>query len=76
VSLTVDNQFSNELERLEETYATSSGFMERATHLLLAACSRQTVFPSSWRQKADAARDPRDANDHGDNPGIDKVGAV
>ena len=67
-SLMVDNQFSNELERLEETYATSSGFMERTTHLLLVACRRQTVFPSLWRQKADAARDQGDANDHGDNP--------
>ena len=75
-SLTVDNQFSNELERLEKTYATSSGFMERATHLLLVARRRQTVFPSLWRQKADAARDQGDANDHGDNPRIDKVGAV
>ena len=36
-SLAADNQFSNELERLEETYAASSGFMERATHLLLVA---------------------------------------
>jgi hypothetical protein len=38
-SLAADNQFSNELERLEETYA-ASGFMERATHLLLVARSR------------------------------------
>jgi SAM-dependent methyltransferase len=75
-TLVVGNQFSNELERLEETYATSSGFIERATHLLLVACRRQTVFPSSWRQKADAARDQRDANDHGDNPGIGEVAAV
>ena len=36
-SLAVDNQFSDELERLEETYSTSTGFMERATHLLLVA---------------------------------------
>ncbi len=40
-SLAVDNQFSNELERLEETYATSTGFMECATHLLLVARRRQ-----------------------------------
>jgi hypothetical protein len=32
LSLAVDNHFSDELTRLEETYATSSGFMERATH--------------------------------------------
>jgi hypothetical protein len=36
-SLAVDNQFSDELERLEETYATSTGFVERATHLMLVA---------------------------------------
>ena len=36
-SVVVDNQFSDELERLEETYATSTGFMERATHLMLVA---------------------------------------
>jgi SAM-dependent methyltransferase len=40
-SLAVDNQFCNELERLEETYAKSSGFMERATHLMLVARRRQ-----------------------------------
>jgi hypothetical protein len=34
------------------------------------------VFPSSLWQKADAARDQRDANDHGDNPGIGEVVAV
>ena len=72
----VDKQFSDELERLEETYATSSGFLERANHLLLVARHRQTAFPSSWRQKTDAARDQRDANDHGDDPRINKVGAV
>jgi hypothetical protein len=41
LSLAVDNQFSDELTRLEETYATSSGFMERATHLMLVARRRQ-----------------------------------
>jgi SAM-dependent methyltransferase len=39
-SLAVDNEFSNELERLEETYATKPGFVERATHLLLVARRR------------------------------------
>jgi SAM-dependent methyltransferase len=39
-SLTVDKRFSNELERLEETYATRPGFVERATHLLLVARRR------------------------------------
>ena len=75
-TLVVDNQFSNELERLEKTYATSSGFMERATHLMLVARRRQTLFPSLERQNTDAARDQGDANDYGDNPRIDKVRAV
>jgi SAM-dependent methyltransferase len=49
LSLAVDNHFSDELTRLEETYATSSGFMERATHLMLVARRRQTFLPSLWR---------------------------
>jgi hypothetical protein len=40
LSLAVDNQFSDDTKRLEETYATSSGFMERAAHLLLVARRR------------------------------------
>jgi SAM-dependent methyltransferase len=40
LSLAVDNHLYDELKRLEETYATSSGFMERATHLLLVARRR------------------------------------
>jgi hypothetical protein len=43
LSLAVDNQFSDELKRLEETYATSSGFMERATHLMLVARRRPSA---------------------------------
>jgi hypothetical protein len=46
LSLAVDNQFSDELERLEETFATSSGFMERATHLLLVARRRPAAAKS------------------------------
>jgi SAM-dependent methyltransferase len=46
ISVAVDNQFSDELERLEETYATSSGFMERATHLLLVARRRPAAAKS------------------------------
>ena len=42
-SLMVDNKFRCELERLEETYATSSGFMERAIHLLLVARHRRVA---------------------------------
>jgi SAM-dependent methyltransferase len=75
-SLTADKRFSHELERLEEIYSTSSGFMERATHLLLVARRRQSAFPSVWRQKTNGTRDQRDANDHGDDPRINKVGAV
>jgi hypothetical protein len=46
LSLAVDNHFSDELTRLEETYATSSGFMERATHLMLVARRRQIAAKS------------------------------
>ena len=35
----MDKQFSDELERLEETYAISSGFMERAP----TSCSWRTA---------------------------------
>jgi SAM-dependent methyltransferase len=40
-SLTINEEFSDELERLEESYATRPGFIERATHLLLVAARRQ-----------------------------------
>jgi SAM-dependent methyltransferase len=46
LSLAVDNQLYDELERLEETYATSSGFVERATHLLLVARRRPAAAKS------------------------------
>lgn len=36
-----DSQFSDELARLEEAYATSPAFMDRAAHLLLVARSRR-----------------------------------
>jgi SAM-dependent methyltransferase len=36
-----DNRFLEELERLEETYATSPGFIDRATHILLVARHRR-----------------------------------
>jgi SAM-dependent methyltransferase len=39
-SLAVEDQFSDELDRLEEIYATRSGFVERAAHLLLVAGRR------------------------------------
>ena len=42
-SLALDTQFSDELERLEEIYAKSSGFIERANHLLLVARHRQAA---------------------------------
>ena len=46
LSLAVDNHLYDELKRLEETYATSSGFMERATHLLLVARRRPAAAKS------------------------------
>jgi hypothetical protein len=49
LSLGVDSQLYDELDRLEENYAASSGFAERATHLLLVARRRQTFLPSLWR---------------------------
>jgi hypothetical protein len=45
-SLAVDTQFSDELGRFEETYATSSGFVKRAIHLLLMARRRQAAAKS------------------------------
>jgi hypothetical protein len=36
---------SDELVRLEEAYATSSEFMDRAAHLLLVARSRRAAAP-------------------------------
>jgi hypothetical protein len=45
-SLAVDTQFSDELERFEEAYATSSGFVERAIHLLLVARRPQAATKS------------------------------
>jgi hypothetical protein len=46
LSQAVVNQFSDELKRLKGTYATSSGFMERATHLLLVARRRPAAAKS------------------------------
>jgi hypothetical protein len=45
-SLAVDNRLSDELERLEESYATSTGFMESATHLFLVARRRPAAAKS------------------------------
>ena len=59
LSLAVDNQFSDELKRLEETYATSSGFMERATHLLLVARRRPAAAKSERSQTSDAIHTSR-----------------
>ena len=42
-SLTVDDQFTDELEQLEEAYAARPRFMERAAHLLLVARRRQAA---------------------------------
>ena len=40
-----DSGLANELARLEQAYATSPEFMDRATHLLLVARSRRAVAP-------------------------------
>ena len=40
-SLTIGDELADELERLEESYATRPGFIERAAHLLLVASRRQ-----------------------------------
>ena len=57
LSLAVDNQLYDELKRLEETYATSSGFMERATHLLLVARRRPAAAKS--KSEPNFGRDTR-----------------
>jgi hypothetical protein len=49
-SLAIDDQFSDELERLEAVYATRAGFMERASHLLLTARGR------NWRERIRSQR--------------------
>ena len=43
LSLAIDYQLYDELTRLEEIYAKSSGFMERATHLILVARRRPSA---------------------------------
>lgn len=42
-SLAIDEEFSEELDKLEEIYATMPGFIERATHLLLVASRRRAA---------------------------------
>ena len=42
-SLRADSQLSDELVKLEETYATSPEFIDRASHLLLVARSRRVL---------------------------------
>jgi hypothetical protein len=44
--LSIDRKFSDELERLEETYADRPPFIERATHLLLVASGRRAAAQS------------------------------
>jgi hypothetical protein len=44
--LALDHQFCDELDRLEEAYATRSGFVERAAHLLLVARRRGVAVKS------------------------------
>jgi hypothetical protein len=42
-----DSPLANELEWLENTYATSPEFMDRAAHLLLVARSRRAAAPTA-----------------------------
>jgi hypothetical protein len=42
-----DSRLANELARLEQAYATSPEFMDRATHLLLVARSRRAAAPKA-----------------------------
>jgi hypothetical protein len=42
-----DSQLADELARLENAYATSSKFMDRATHLLLVARNRRAAAPAA-----------------------------
>jgi SAM-dependent methyltransferase len=42
-----DSRLADELARLENAYATSSEFMDRATHLLLVARSRRAAAPTA-----------------------------
>lgn len=42
-TLSIDRKLSDELERLEETYADRPPFIERATHLLLVASGRRAA---------------------------------
>jgi hypothetical protein len=51
--IAVDQHFYDELDRLEETYATKSGFVERAAHLLLVArrrgvAAKSSTVPRTW----------------------------
>src|SRR3979411_1207482 len=42
-----DTRLANELARLEQAYATSSEFMDRAAHLLLVARNRRAAAPAA-----------------------------
>jgi SAM-dependent methyltransferase len=47
ISPLADGQLADQLERLEEAHASRQEFMDRATHLLLVARSRQTAAPAA-----------------------------
>lgn len=47
VSPRVDSQLADELEQLEQAYASSAEFMDRAVHLLLVARSRRAAAPAA-----------------------------
>ena len=55
VSTPGDSQLDGELERLEKAYASRPEFMDRATHLLLVARSRQVATPAAPSARFDAS---------------------
>jgi hypothetical protein len=63
--LAIDEEFSAELDKLEEIYATRPGFIERATHLLLVA-SRRRAASEKGPAPIPRAIEPGVANRRGD----------
>jgi SAM-dependent methyltransferase len=66
-SLAIDEEFSHELDKLEEIYATRPGFIERATHLLLVA-NRRRVAAENWPAPIPRAMEPGVASRRDDDP--------
>jgi SAM-dependent methyltransferase len=59
VSIVLDARLMLQLARLEETYATDPGFMERATHLLLVGCHESRSSGERRRVKPLLSGNPR-----------------